>query len=147
MQNLDSIPILEDDESDQITNTPLLPSFEPPIPKPRPLKTATKPLDNSNDNGGKYMGISPFGDDNKSMASSLASDAEGEVFKTQSNKQLKNEIDEDFDKDFNKDISEKNGPDFLGLRRKRGLPTDTRNIPTTDRSTITAISITITATV
>jgi uncharacterized membrane protein YjjP (DUF1212 family) len=130
---MEASTIMEDDESEQVLNVPMLPAFGTPnlhsltnktLNESTTLQSQSKLKSNETSNVDLKFNksnnniISPFDDDN-----SISS-----IVETESNRILKSAIDQDFNVNFSKDSTMLRGRQILELRKKKGLPPQRKKV-------------------
>lgn len=125
---IDASTIMEDDESEQVLNVPMLPAFSSPcvqqssnkqfslpeIPKPK-SRAENNSSFNFPSNGIESTGLTEL---NEFTFPQNASDSFNE---TESNRIFRSTIDQDFNVNFSKDSAMSKGPQILELRKKKGI--------------------------
>ena len=131
-QPLDANTIMEDDESDQVLNVPMLPAFnESSNPDnqqyhpldvdtgvPRPRQRVDSGSFDPNAIEQRYS--SEFSEPNRQPTNFTVDDSTN-IFRTNSNRVLKSTIDQDFDVNFSKDSEMPRGEKIFEIRKQKRL--------------------------
>lgn len=122
---LDSTTIMEDDESEQALNVPVLPAFNKGGNKPNPTITVPGPTVKKERPARVNFN---FGDEDY-----FFNDANSQGYESDSSRVLKSTIEDDFNVNFSKDSQVSNGRNILQIRKRKGLG-DRRQIATMSSS-------------